>query len=137
MDAHWIEFVGRQDPGKTPPPAAVVVKPLRARHPWLREVAVSALAVLALAGLRWTSGHTSILATALPRQDVYATAHVRDLKYALELYARENGHYPARLEELVDDRWVAPDQARLDGYLVLYRPDAGGQRYHLALKPDR
>jgi hypothetical protein len=66
--------------------------------------------------------------------DVYASANLRDLRFALDLYARENGHYPAKLEDLVEGRWLAPDQAHFEGYAVHYARDAAGQRYDLALE---
>ena len=64
-------------------------------------------------------------------------AQVRDLRYALDLYHRERGSYPRRLDELVEDRWVGRDQLRMSGYLVQYRPLADGQDYTLNLQPDR
>lgn len=136
MDANWIEFVGRQDPGKVVAPPAVVV-PRSERHPWVRELALSLGAIAAMLALRWASGHFELLQPALPKRDVYADAQLRDLRYALELFERENGRYPDRLEDLVEDRWVGRDQARMTGYLIAYRPENGGQRYRLDLKRDR
>jgi hypothetical protein len=136
MDSNWIEFVGRQDPGKAPAPVPVAPRLPGAPRPWARELAFTGLALATMLGLRWAEAHLGLFASTPPRQDVYAAAHVRDLRYALELYARENGHYPARLEDLVDDSWVAADQARLDGYLLLYRQQAAGQRYQLDLRRD-
>jgi hypothetical protein len=72
-----------------------------------------------------------------PQSDVYAAAQVRDLRYALDLYARENGRYPRRLEDLVEDHWVGREQVALSGYLVLYRVEPGEHAYHLNLRPDR
>jgi len=135
MEANWIEFVGRKDPGTTN------VTPLPARaagpsRPWMRELALTALAIAEFGALRWAGGAQALLAPPRPSQDVYADAHLRDLRYALDLYARENGRYPGRLDDLVEDRWVARGDEALDGYLVFYRPEDGGQRYKLELKRD-
>jgi hypothetical protein len=133
MDSNWIEFVGRQDPGKAPAPVPVAPRLPGSRRPWARELALTALALATVAAVRWGHAQTRLLASPPPRQDVYADAYLRDLRYALDLYARENGHYPARIDDLVEDRWVAADQGRLDGYIVLYRQEAAGQRYRLDL----
>jgi len=37
----------------------------------------------------------------------------------------------------VDDRWIAPDQARLVGYVLHYRPLHAGADYRLELVQDR
>ncbi len=137
MDANWIEFVGRQDPGKIPAPAPAVVVAKRDSHPWVRELALSAAALAAMLALRWASAHMTQLHPAPRAQDVYAAAHLRDLRYALDLYARENGRYPARLEDLIDDRWVGRDQSTLPGYLLAYRAENDGQHYRLDLTRDR
>jgi hypothetical protein len=68
---------------------------------------------------------------------VFAAAQVRDLHYALDLYHRERGAYPARLEDLVEDRWVSREQLALPGYILSYRADAGGQAYRLEMNIDR
>jgi hypothetical protein len=137
LESNWIEFVGRQDPGKAPaekpaPPRADVH-----RQPLLRELAVTMTLILAVGGLRFASQKLELAERPSPRNDVYAAAQVRDLRYALDLYARENGHFPARLEDLVEDHWVARDQVSLAGYLVFYRAEPGAHAYKLDLKPDR
>jgi hypothetical protein len=137
MDANWIEFVGRKDPGKAAPPARETAVPARSNAPWMRELALTVAALAVMAGMRYASTRFELLQPATPRQDVYAAAQLRDLRYALDLYARENGRYPARLEDLVEDRWVGHDQARLNGYLFLYRAEQSGQRYRLDLTRDR
>ena len=68
---------------------------------------------------------------------MYAAAQIRNLRTALELYRRENGAYPDQLEDLVRDRWIVPDQARVAGYVLRYRPPTNGAEYRIDLQPDR
>lgn len=137
-DSNWIEFVGRRAPGKAPPPPPVVKrKPGHRRARPLGEIVV-AIGVLALVfGLRWASTRLPAGRSANPANDVFASAQVRDLHYALDLYHRERNSYPARLEDLVEDRWVSREQLTLPGYILSYRADAAGQAYRLELNPDR
>jgi type II secretory pathway pseudopilin PulG len=73
----------------------------------------------------------------VPEKDVYAAAQIRNLRTALELYRREHGSYPDQLEDLVKDRWIVPDQARVAGYVLRYRPPKPGSEYKIDLQPDR
>ncbi len=132
LDAHWIEFVGRRDPGRSPAPAPAQERPVvRREQTWVREVAITLAALAAVAALRWSNARQALLAPPAPVQDVYADANLRDLRQALELYARENGRYPGTLDELVESRWVAPDQARFEGYTLRYAPAGDGYRLTL------
>ena len=72
-----------------------------------------------------------------PASDVYAAAAARDLRTAVDLYARERGELPRRLEVLAEDRWIDPRQLQVPGYLIRYRVLEGGSGYDLALQPDR
>ena len=72
-----------------------------------------------------------------PGHDVFAAAQLRNLRAALELYRREKGAYPARVEEMVEGHWITPDQARVTGYVLVYRPPRRGADYRLELQPDR
>lgn len=141
-DSNWIEFVGRRAPGKTPPPAPLAVaakdtaaKPAPGRA-W-RDVLVAAAVLAAVFGVRELGRRLPGPEPANPAADVFAAAHVRDLRYALELFHRERGAYPLQLQELVEDRWVARDQLRLPGYVLVYRADGAGSSYRLELQPDR
>lgn len=139
-DANWIEFVGRRAPGKLPPPPPPPVPshaPRRAPARPLRELAVGLMLLAAVFGLRELSTRIPFGPQATPGNDVFAGAQVRDVRYALELYHRERGAYPARLEDLVEDRWIASDQVTLPGYVLVYRADRGGQSYRLELEADR
>jgi hypothetical protein len=133
MDSKWIEFVGRLDPGQVPAPKTKEKPQARRRMPWVRDLATTAAVIAAVLVAREVVAPRWVVAPTPPVHDVYASANLRDLRFALDLYARENGHYPARLEELVEGRWLAPDQAHFDGYDVHYARDAAGQHYDLAL----
>jgi hypothetical protein len=137
-DSNWVEFVGRRDPGRTPAPApARKEEPSGPRPSYLREAAVVLTVVAAVFGLRFASSRLPIGRPVTPANDVFAAAQVRDVRYALDLYRRERGTYPPRIEDLVEDRWISRDQLRLAGYVVLYRCEAGGQAYQLDVRPDR
>lgn len=140
-DSNWVEFTGRRAPGRAapvpaPPPRAVDAPRKPKARPY-NELVVALLVLAAVFGLRWASGHIHLGGRANPANDVFAAAQVRDVRYALELYHRERGQYPARLDDLVEDRWIAGDQIALPGYIVAYRADRGGQSYRLDLQPDR
>lgn len=139
-DSNWIEFVGRRLPGKAPAPApmhAANDTPRAPRGRPLHEVAVALAILAAVFGLRFLSERVQLGGRANPGNDVFAAAQVRDVRYALDLYHRERGAYPERLDDLVEDRWIARDQVTLPGYVVVYRADRGGQAYRLELRPDR
>jgi hypothetical protein len=139
LESHWIAFSGRRDPGVTTPPTPVA-PPIRAgrRGPaWLRE-ALAAAAVLALAALvRTAAPHAGAGPAPEPGRDVYAQARVRDLHLVVELYARERGEFPRRLDDLVDDRWVEPAELRIPGHTIEYRVAEGGQDFQLTLASGR
>jgi len=142
LDAHWVEFEGRRAPGTAPPVTVPRPKPAQpaptpvSRSPLVREAAVAATLLVLLGLLRFGAGKLHHLPAPSPILDVYAQSQVRDLRYALELYQRENGHYPARLQDLVEDHWVGSDQTRLAGQSLLYKRTSGGQAYALELLPN-
>ena len=139
MQAHWIEFVGRRDPGVTK--VAPVVAPPRpdrnTRPRWVNELIVAGVTLLALVCVRFVASRVRVVHTFDPATDVYAASDARDLRFAVELYARERGTLPRRLEDLVEDRWLSPAQLRVPGYVVQYRLVEGGQDFELELSPDR
>lgn len=137
LDSDWVEFVGRRDPGSSATVAAPVIRESRPSGGFARELVVAVAVIATLLGLRFTSQLVTTGSRAPLQNDVFAAAQVRDLRYALDLYHRERGNYPRRLDELVEDRWVGRDQLRMSGYLVQYRPVADGQDYTLNLQPDR
>src|SRR5205807_886772 len=67
----------------------------------------------------------------------HTAAQVRDLRFALELYRREQGRYPERLAELLESRTLDAPGMRVPGYDVRYRPQRNGAEYSLELDPQR
>jgi hypothetical protein len=103
----------------------------------VRELAVCAAVLASVALVRFSAGHVPGGRPPDPTRDVYATARLRDLREALELYARDRGEFPRRLEDMVEDRWLDAGQLHLPGYVVNYRVVDGGRDYDLRLVPDR
>ena len=140
MEAQWIEFVGRRDPGSTPPPLTLAPPARDARRfpAWARELAVAGIVVVAAVGVvRFSAAHVPPPRTPDPSADVYAAAQVRDLRQAVDLYARERGEYPRKLEDMIEDRWLEAGQLHVPGYAVHYHVLEGGRDYDLGLTPDR
>jgi hypothetical protein len=137
VEAGWIELVGRRDSRPVRPP----VESPAAAHPepraWRREVALAGALVAALILLRVSSHWLAPRATQPAGTDVFAAAQVRDLRLALDLYRREHGVYPARLEDLPEARSISAGQLRIPGHLLQYRSQRGGLDYRLELTPDR
>ena len=139
LEAHWIEFVGRRDPGIVSPTTTLLPRVLLERHGpgWARELVVAGVMLASVLLVRLTASRIHAREAADPASDVYATSAVRDLRHAVELYERERGQLPGRLEDLVEDRWLTESQLRMPGYVVHYRRLEGGQDFELGLTPDR
>ena len=136
LESQWIEIVGRRDPGTQVPAATQAADRTRPRTSVVRELAVAASVIAVLVALRFSSQLLPLSPHPSAKDDAFAAAQVRDLRFALDLYHRERGSYPARLEDLVEDRWVARDQVKLPGYLIAYRSEQGGQDYALELQAE-
>lgn len=138
LEARWIEFDGRRDPGvAAPAPRHEAEQPVRPRNVFVREIAIAAAVAGVMIVLRFLSTVAPLEARPTAQHDVFAAAQVRDLRYALDLYRREQGTYPRTLQALVEDRWVGADQVRIAGYDVLYRAEPNGSRYDLDLRATR
>jgi hypothetical protein len=138
LQANWLEFVGRRDPGMSEPSSSehVATKP-RARVPVLRELTLAAIVIGAFMGMRF-AGHAMLPGDpGMPGNDPFTVAAVSNVRFALDLYHRERGAYPEHLQELVEDRWISADQTRVAGYSVRYRRAADGTDYQLDLEADR
>lgn len=139
LESKWIEVVGRREPGAEPAPAAVRAASA-VRHPrrrWWRELMTAAIVLGSVLGLRHLSGRVDPSHQPPPAGDVFAASQLRDVRYVLELYRREHQRYPRNIHEMIEHRWLAPEQARIQGYAVFYQSAADGQNYRLELKPLR
>jgi len=139
LDSSWIEVVGRREPGVSETPvtekaASAVRHPRRA---WWRELVVAALVLGTVLGLRKVSAALDPSHQPPPANDLFAATQMRDLRFALELYRREHQRYPHRIDDMVDGRWLAPEQASIPGYVIWYQSTSDGQSYKLDLKPLR
>lgn len=139
LEAGWIEAAGRRDPGvhELPP-----TRPRPERHTGrsaLREALVAVAVIAVMAGLMLGSRALGPMASqpVTESRDVYAAARLRDLRSALDLFRRERGTYPERLDQLVEDRWVSTEQTTVPGYVVHYRVERDGADYRLDLQTDR
>jgi hypothetical protein len=138
LESGWIEAAGRRDGIAPPAPAAPHAAPHGTRRSWARELAVVGAVLVALVGLRLAARlFEPPPSRSAPEEDVFVAAQVRDLRFALDLYRRERGRYPERLEQLADNRFVESAALRVRGYNVLYRLRGGGGDYVLDLQPDR
>ncbi len=137
LEAKWIELAGRREPGEAARPSRESKKSEGSRRPVLWELVV----LVAVVGILFVSRHLGQALTAppppAPSHDVFTAARLRNLRSALELYRRQYGAYPARLEDLVSGHWITPDQERVNGYVVLYLSPRRGASYRLQLQPDR
>ena len=136
LEASWIEFVGRRDPGR-PQATAAPSAPARPRprpvH-WVYELAMAAAVAAAALGLHVAGGRLPRIAVQGGGNDIFVAARVQNIELALDLYALERGSYPQTLEVLVDDRWISADQLETPGQVLRYRPEDGGRSYSLALQ---
>jgi hypothetical protein len=137
LQAGWIEFVGRRDPGlATSTPVAPPALADRHGPRWVSELVVAGAVLVAVVLVRVAAASIQAGHAPAPTNDVYASSDARDLRYAIGLYTRERGSLPRRLEDLVEDRWLSEAQLKVPGYVVQYRLVDGGQDFVLELSPD-
>lgn len=135
-EAGWVESIGRRDPGQTPADAPARPAPVE-RRALARELMVTATALVVVAALV-AGGHLATRATPVDRSptDVFVAAQLRDLRKVLDLYQRENGRYPERLEQLVDDHWLSEREIAVPGHRLTYRRQGSGADYRLQLERE-
>jgi hypothetical protein len=133
IEAEWVEFVGRRDPGHGEPPARERAAPDRGRA-LVRQALVAVVALIVLAILMVGGRSLNRAAAASGRAgDVFTAAQIRDLRSALELYRREHGAYPERLSQLVADDWLPAGALQVSDRRLRYHRDADGRDYRLDL----
>lgn len=147
IDAGWLEFIGRREAEATEQPAplantpstqpAMLANPLPTPLTWAREGAVTAGCVAALV-VMLIAGQV-LRSPVLDREPttVFASAQMRDVRMALQLYRRDHGAYPKRLEDLVEDGWLERSQLAVNGRNVHYRPELARDRFALDLPESR
>jgi len=135
LQAHWVEVVGRRDPSQMPaaPSVAPSVRLAPRDLSWMRELLVAIAVVLFAFGIRYGGQRLAASAPAPPTNDVFAAAQMRDLRFALDLFRREHGGYPASLQDLIDARWIDTQQVHVSGYTLHYLPLEGGASYQLSI----
>ena len=133
VEAGWVEVVGRREPGLAPPPLELPGSTRPARVRWERELTLAILLIAAVVTVRVTSRFIAPASARSATTDIFAAAQVRDLRMALDLYRREHGVYPAGLQELVSERWLARDRLQVAGHELRYHSQREGQDYQLEL----
>lgn len=135
MEAGWVEKTGRRDPGQAPPPVPTRSAPVE-RRALARELLVSAAALVVVAGLLAGGYFVTRAMPADPRPaEVFVATQLRDLRKVLELYRRETGAYPERLQLLVEDHWIGARELQVPGHRLRYRREGAGADYRLRLEP--
>ena len=133
MQAQWVEFVGRKDPGRAAAEITHRPAPQRARR-LAREGLVAAVGLIVVAGML-AAGR--LMARPTPRAsasvEVFAAARIEDLRKMLELYRREHGEYPERLQQLVEDDWLPASALRVPDHRLSYRRERAGADYRIRL----
>lgn len=141
LEANWIEYTGRRDEAvsiEATGGATATVDDVEAEEesdqPELFRQLIMAAGALLVVGLLAFSGH-AIRAAQKPAVggDAFQAASLGDVRFALDLYRREKGRYPERLEELIADRWITRDRVKVSGRALQYRPDAEGLSYQLEI----
>jgi hypothetical protein len=133
VEAGWVEVVGRRDPGRSPLPLDLPRAARQTRPLWRRELATALVLIAAITLLRLASHFVLPDARRPATADVFAAARVRDVGMALDLYHREHGVFPGRIEDLTEASWVAREQLRVPGHVLRYRSESDGQQYRLEL----
>ena len=88
-------------------------------------------------GIRIGTQHLAASAPPPPENDVFVSAQLRDLRFALDLYRREHGNYPPSFQELIEARWIDAEQVKVSGYSLHYLPLEGGASYQLDVDRSR
>ncbi len=141
LRSQWIEFVGRRESEPAPAAPVVVLRPekpapMAIRHSFAREL-ILAVSVILCATALIAGGRALRGSLVIDSDDVFVTAQIRDVRYALELFRRDRGHYPNRLEELAADRWVTPAQLQVPGHQLYYHLAGTATAYDLRLERER
>ncbi len=134
VDAGWIEIQGRRAPERVEPEDAGEGDGL-GRH-WKTEAALAGACLALVLVVQLVSWRTTRPAAPMPT-DAYTSLGLRDVRVAVETFRVQNGHYPERLEELVESGWLRRGQLAPNGFALAYRPIADGSTYALEVTASR
>ena len=146
MQAGWIHFNGRREGAGPLPSTLAPPKPMaasRARRlshtgmSLLRELALTVVLVASVYGLGLLGRAVQIDPPAPRLDDPFIAAQFRDVRFAIDLFHRERGVYPRRLDDLVADRWLSQDEIEIGGAPLQYRVDADHDQYRLDLPKEQ
>jgi hypothetical protein len=138
LRAHWLELVGRRDPGILPAQPAAPVATTRSRVTWANELVLLVVVVAGFLGV-WYGGqfYQSHINTTVERNDVQVGIRMAQVEHALQLYRLERGTYPKWLDRLVQEEWIEPHTIEIPGHRLEYRARNDGTEYELRLVEDR
>jgi hypothetical protein len=140
LQAQWIEFVGRRESEPQLAGPTVVLRPEPVRPTVVRHSLVSemllVISIVTCAAVLFAGGRAVRSTLNVRSNDVFLTAQLRDVRYALELFKRERGNYPSRLDDLATDRWVTSAQLHVPGHRLYYHLTGTAQTYDLRLERD-
>jgi hypothetical protein len=129
MEAGWVEFVGRREPGAVAAPTAKASAPRAAVG---RELVAAAVAVVVALGLAFAGRALSRTAVApAPADDVFTATQTRDLRRMIELYRRDHGDYPVQLSQLVEDDWITAGDLANPSFPLAYQHTPMARDYQL------
>lgn len=138
LEAQWLEGVGRRDPGRPSVVEEPVPEVLRIpRLSPLHEVALALAVVATVMVLQVASRLLPSVPSPPPSADVFVHQRVEHVRSVLDLYRREHGRYPDRLQALVDERWIDASAVADVARPFRYRVMAGGEEYALELQGTR
>lgn len=140
-ESGWIEVIGRRAAESGARSESTATRPLetsRKRGPSvLREIAVGLAILVLTAGVALGARRFPTRPADTSVSDPFVAAQIRDVRFALELYRRDRGSYPPRMDDLLVDGWLAAEQLRVPGHVLSYRTLPDRESYELELEATR
>jgi hypothetical protein len=138
VEAGWIELQGRRAP-EEPAPLDMNAARRALGASWRTDLALAGASialVLVFQAVAWkTSPAAPAAAPATAADDdPYAALALRDVRFALDMFHTQQGHYPASLAELVAAGWLHPRQQTYGQLAFAYAPGPDNASYTLEFK---
>ena len=138
IEANWIESAGRRDPGIRGPEDRDAHPPGAPSAAARERTGALGLFIALVIGLQFGARWIGPPACPPPGEnDVFMATQVRDVRLALDLFKRERGAYPDRLERLIEDEWLSGSAVGPPGYAYRYQRIGTGDDYQLELRVVR